>query len=36
MLKEGDEVELKKQDGKRLVEARVLEEAAKSRRARKK
>jgi hypothetical protein len=37
MLEEGDEVELNEQDGKRLVEAGVLEEAAKSkRRARKK
>jgi hypothetical protein len=32
MLEEGDEVELNEQDGKPLVEAGVLEEAAKSRR----
>jgi hypothetical protein len=36
MLEEGDEVELNEQDGKRLVEAGILEEAAKSRGARKK
>jgi hypothetical protein len=37
MLEEGDEVELNERDGKRLVEAGVLEEAIKSkRRARKK
>jgi hypothetical protein len=37
MLEEGDELELNEQDGKRLVEAGVLEEATKSRkRARKK
>jgi hypothetical protein len=32
MLEEGDEVELNEQDGKRLVEAGVLEETTKSRR----
>jgi hypothetical protein len=31
MLEEGDEVELNEQDGKRLVEAGVLEETTKSR-----
>jgi hypothetical protein len=37
MLEEGDEIELNEQNGRRLVEAGVLEEAAKSKRgARKK